>query len=258
MLNLHVAGLAKADEVAARIRRFDGGEGAERNDVVHWHGRANVLSAMVAVPILLRDNRCPSLKPALASVGGDAANIVRRIRSRLMQRLIGAVAPFGAKSQPALRFVLPGKPRLEFELLPTMRAIVKLTDHSVHFTRGLWGECVRRAKAAPPFVPDLVLVRHGSDAHMPCATAPLATKSRPILSVWLDQKLRAAIPSKATTARRWSIFATPTGSSPALSSLTSEGGSNGRKARMRSISSVGSFRRARITSLYFKMIGKGE
>lgn len=148
---LHVARLAKPDQVAARISFFDCFKFTKRHNVVNRQRLADVLSTVPATAALLADNSCANFKPPFAAVSRYPTDVARRA--------IGLKNTGRFKTRATTetsRSILAREPRLLLERAPAMlaRAFNAVFPIWVFFTSRSWLESIGRGLADAKFVPD--------------------------------------------------------------------------------------------------------
>lgn len=128
------------------------------------------------------------LIPSFAAIGGNSSNPLRGVTAGLVASHVRGMASLATKTHAGFALVLTLNPRLYFKVSAAFCAFVNIALNGVKRLSLFTSECIGRSQSSAPFVPNLVIARHGSDAHVPFATAFLAAKPSSFLSVWLYLK----------------------------------------------------------------------
>jgi hypothetical protein len=187
-----VAGLTETHKIGESVGISYVFEHPEWEDVMDRNRHADRLPALLTRPFVAFHGGGAILKPSLAAIGGNSANVIGGVLSRFVQRFIFAVATLTAKPSSALGRVLPSKPWFDLKYLTAMRAFVLLAIHKVHRSCLFTCKRIGWTNPLPPLVAKLVVVRHCAACHMPFPAAGLAAKARSFCAVWPNLKRAAA------------------------------------------------------------------
>lgn len=114
---LHMARLAKSNQIASFVRSFNIVKLAKRFDVMYGKRFANMLFAFIAEPSLLRDHKRPNFEPPFAPISCNPPNVRGRFFGNKNAGQFKTCS--AAKSSIS---ILPGKPWLLIERFFTMFA----------------------------------------------------------------------------------------------------------------------------------------